>query len=63
FRSLIYSVVRFLCRFALFEAGKLKTKLSAVAMSTALITGLVISGPAANAEVISEEVASAPAES
>jgi len=32
-------------------------------MSTALITGLVISGPAANAEVISEEVVSAPAES
>jgi len=32
-------------------------------MSTALITGLVISGPAANAEVISEEVVSTPTES
>jgi len=41
----------------------LKTKLSAVAMSTALITGLVISSPAANAEVISEDVVSTPAES
>ncbi|WP_434922719.1 hypothetical protein ACR9WD_03410 [Glutamicibacter sp. PAEs-4] len=41
----------------------MKTKLSAVAMSTALITGLVISGPAAKAEVISEEVVSTPAES
>lgn len=32
-------------------------------MSTALITGLVLSGPAANAEVISDEVISIPTES
>lgn len=32
-------------------------------MSTALITGLVLSGPAANAEVISDEVVSTPTES
>jgi len=32
-------------------------------MSTALITGLVLSGPAANAEVISDEVISTPTES
>lgn len=32
-------------------------------MSTALISGLVLSGPAANAEVISDEVVSTPAES
>lgn len=32
-------------------------------MSTALITGLVLSGPAANAEVISDEVISTPVES
>ncbi|WP_194943789.1 hypothetical protein [Glutamicibacter halophytocola] len=41
----------------------MKTKLSAAAMSTALITGLVLSGPAANAEVISDEVISTPVES
>ncbi|WP_345472993.1 hypothetical protein QMQ05_03320 [Glutamicibacter ectropisis] len=41
----------------------MKTKLSSVAMSTALITGLVLSGPAANAEVISDEVVSTPTES
>lgn len=32
-------------------------------MSTALITGLVLSGPAANAEVISDEVVHTPTES